>query len=232
MLGFLPVAITFAIAAGSAGLSEAQTVFMSVLVFAGASQIMAVQMLADGAAVPAIVLATFILNLRHLIMSTCVFGKIKIIAFIQNFRRFRRHRRAFCHIYDRAGRKCRQSVLAGVLTGTYFSWVGGTIIGSFAENFLPQILSDSFGVALYALFISLIAPDIAKSLRLALLVILTAGINCLLRLFIAPGWAVILSAMVCAYIGVFFIGDNNETAAAADKSGTETAKETAGAGAK
>ena len=206
---------------------------MSILVFAGASQIMAVQMLADGAAVPAIVLATFILNLRHLIMSTCVFGKIKKSSLsFRIFAAFGVTDELFAIFMTEPDESADRAFLAGVLTGTYFSWVGGTIIGSFAENFLPQILSDSFGVALYALFISLIAPDIAKSLRLALLVILTAGINCLLRLFIAPGWAVILSAMVCAYIGVFFIGDNNETAAAADKSGTETAKEAAGAGAK
>jgi predicted branched-subunit amino acid permease len=76
MLGFVPVAIAFAIMAGSAGLTSFESVAMSVMVFAGASQMMAVGMIADGAGYLAIVAATFIMNLRHLIMSTCVFERM------------------------------------------------------------------------------------------------------------------------------------------------------------
>lgn len=50
---------------------------MSIMVFAGASQIMAVGMFVQGAALPVIVFATFLLNLRHLIMSSYVMNKLK-----------------------------------------------------------------------------------------------------------------------------------------------------------
>ena len=45
LIGFIPVAISYAIAATASGMSAAQTVGMSAAVFAGASQIMAVERL-------------------------------------------------------------------------------------------------------------------------------------------------------------------------------------------
>ena len=60
MMGFIPVAIAFAIMATSAGLDGFESVAMSVMVYAGASQMMAVGMIAEGAGYLAIVVATFI----------------------------------------------------------------------------------------------------------------------------------------------------------------------------
>ena len=77
MLGFIPVAIAFAIMAGWAGLNSLESVAMSVMVFAGASQMMAVGMIGEGAGYLVIVVATFIMNLRHFIMSTCVFDRMR-----------------------------------------------------------------------------------------------------------------------------------------------------------
>ena len=49
LIGFLPVAISYAIAATAGGMSAGETVGMSAAVFAGASQIMAAEMIAGGA---------------------------------------------------------------------------------------------------------------------------------------------------------------------------------------
>ena len=76
MIGFVPVAIAFAIMAIDAGLSATEAISMSIFVFAGASQMMSVGMIAEGAGMLSIVIATFIMNLRHVIMSTCVFGRM------------------------------------------------------------------------------------------------------------------------------------------------------------
>jgi len=77
VLGFIPVGMAYAMMAGQSGLSISQTVMMSVLVFAGASQIMAIGMFAHDASIFAVIMATFILNLRHLMMSTCVMNRLK-----------------------------------------------------------------------------------------------------------------------------------------------------------
>ncbi|MBR6614358.1 MAG: AzlC family ABC transporter permease, partial [Lachnospiraceae bacterium] len=65
ILGFVPVGIAYAIMAKQAGFTNLQTCLMSLSVFAGASQMMATGMFAQGASIFAMVLATFILNLRH-----------------------------------------------------------------------------------------------------------------------------------------------------------------------
>ena len=72
VFGFVPVGIAYAVMARQAGFTAAETVLMSLSVFAGASQMMAVGMVAQGAGLAAIILATFLLNLRHVIMSACV----------------------------------------------------------------------------------------------------------------------------------------------------------------
>jgi predicted branched-subunit amino acid permease len=45
---------------------------MSIMVFAGSAQFIAVAMLAGGASAPAIITTTFVVNLRHVLMSSAL----------------------------------------------------------------------------------------------------------------------------------------------------------------
>ena len=56
-----------------------QCVFMSFMVFGGASQLMAVTMLASGAGILQIIIATFAINFRHFVMGMSVINKLKHI---------------------------------------------------------------------------------------------------------------------------------------------------------
>lgn len=69
-LGAAPFGVIYAVSALAAGLSPAQTLAMSILVFAGASQFTAVGMVAAGAGPLAITLTTLVINARHLLMTT------------------------------------------------------------------------------------------------------------------------------------------------------------------
>lgn len=206
--GFLPVAITFAILAGNAGLRGYETVSMSVLVFAGASQIMAAEMISLGASAVSIILATFVLNLRHVIMSTCIFRRVRTKnVLIRLFGALSVTDEGFAIITTEEKSRVNVPYMLGIITLTYSSWIVGTVIGVLATNVLPEIVADSFGIALYALFIALIVPDIKKSLRLFAVVVLTAIINCVLCSFIESSWAIIVSTLVGAAIGTFFVDD-------------------------
>jgi 4-azaleucine resistance transporter AzlC len=68
-LGAAPFGVIYAVSALAAGLTPAQTIVMSLIVFAGASQFTAVGMFAAGAGPLAITLTTLVVNARHLIMS-------------------------------------------------------------------------------------------------------------------------------------------------------------------
>ncbi len=208
--GFLPVAITFAIMAAGAGLTGAETVAMSVFVFAGASQIMAVGMIASGASALSIILATFVLNLRHVIMSTCVFRRVRIKNFfLKLVGAMSITDEGFAVITTEDEENCNFFFMLGVITLIYSSWIVGTVVGALASNVLPQILADSFGIALYALFIALIVPDIKKSLRLFITVAITAAVNIALSFFVDSSWAIIISTLAGAFIGTFIMPDDD-----------------------
>jgi len=68
-LGYIPVAITFGVLAMQAGMSLLEVTLMSALVYAGASQFMGANMIAVQASAIEIIVATFVLNFRHFIMS-------------------------------------------------------------------------------------------------------------------------------------------------------------------
>ena len=206
IFGFIPVGIAYAVMARQAGFSIFETIFMSISVFAGASQFMAAGMFGQGASIYAIIIATLILNLRHFIMSTCVMdrledgskGKRLIAAFGVTDESFA--------IFTTG--KEKNSSLAfffGLITVTYLSWITGSAIGAVASDFLPVILTASLGIALYAIFIGLVIPNVTKNFRLGLLVVLTAVCNTILSQFLATSWALIISTLVCAFAGVFFV---------------------------
>ncbi len=206
ILGFVPVGIAYAIMARQAGFSVLETCGMSLAVFAGASQMMAVGMYEQGAGLIAMIIATFILNLRHLIMSTCVMnqmqdGSIKsrlLAAFgvtDESFAIFTTERRENNYLM----------YFLGLITVTYTSWNVGTLIGAVASDFLPAIVTASLGIALYAMFIGLLFPSLPGNWRLLLLVVLTAVCNTILTQFIQSSWALIISTLLCALIGIFFV---------------------------
>lgn len=208
ILGFIPVGIAYAIMAQQAGFSIGEIILMSVMVFAGASQMMASGMFMQGAGLFAIILATFILNLRHLIMSTCVFNKMIENSMLKRLlASFGVTDESFAIFTTADENTNSSSYFLGMITVTYSSWVVGSAIGAFATEILPEILSKSLGISLYAMFIALLMPSVRGNTRLALLVCLTGLVNLALTFIIAPSWALILATLLCAWIGIYFIKD-------------------------
>ena len=65
--GVVPFGVVFAVGAGAAGFDVLETQALSMLVFAGSAQLAVVTLSAAGASGGAIVLATLVLNLRHVL---------------------------------------------------------------------------------------------------------------------------------------------------------------------
>lgn len=69
MIGALPFGIIFGALAITSGISIPATMALSIFVFAGSSQFIAVGLVAQGVSVPIIILTTFVVNLRHALYS-------------------------------------------------------------------------------------------------------------------------------------------------------------------
>ena len=211
ILGYLPVAIAFAVMAAQAGFNHFEAIMMSTLVFAGGSQIMAVSMVSTGASMMSIVVGTFIFNLRHFIMSSYIMRKLGKTSTLEKLSTAHGITdEAFAIIGSTPQGDCSVPYLFGIITVTYGSWVLGTVLGTFVSILIPPIVSDALGISLYALFISLLVPRAKRSGRLVLLVVITALINTLLVAVLpdsAQSWSIIISSIVGALIGVFIVED-------------------------
>lgn len=71
-LGYFPIGLALGVLAQKAGLPWWAVAMMSIMVFAGSAQFICVAMLAAKATVPAIILTTFVVNLRHVLMSSAL----------------------------------------------------------------------------------------------------------------------------------------------------------------
>lgn len=203
--GYIPVSIAYALLARQAGLSGIQTCLMSLGVFAGAAQIMAVGMIEQGAMLSLIILATFVLNLRHFIMSTCVMKKLKPTSVPKKMLAAFGITDESFSVFMSLKQENSFRFFLGLMLGGYFSWNLGTWLGVVFSNFMPVKLSASLGIALYALFIALLMPSVSKDRSLGWLVAGSALVNTLLSLFLSSSVALILSTLICAGIGTFFI---------------------------
>lgn len=71
-LGIIPFGLVTGIAGVSAGLSVAQITFMSAVVYAGAAQLVSLQLIGAGAGIPFVLLALVVVNLRYVMYSSAL----------------------------------------------------------------------------------------------------------------------------------------------------------------
>ncbi|MEN8200718.1 MAG: AzlC family ABC transporter permease [Thermodesulfobacteriota bacterium] len=202
--GYIPIGLALGVLASHAGLPAWAVAMMSILVFAGSAQFICVAMLSANASVAAIIFTTFVVNLRHFLMSSALAVHLQGLdrrflglfaygitdeSFAVNMARFREgnwdHRRAIS-----------VNQLANL------AWVGSTTCGAMAGQFIPTgALGTDY--ALTAMFLALLLfqlHDIVFILTgLAALAIAVAWY------LLIPGDSYIIGASVSsATLGYFF----------------------------
>lgn len=201
-LGYAPIGLAFGVLAQKAGLSPLEIGLMSVIVFAGSSQFIAVSMLAAGASLISIVATTFIVNLRHFLMSSALAVYLKNSdrtkltffsygvtdeSFAVNLTRFRGSD------WD------LNSALVTNFTAN-ITWFITTVLGGFSGQFIP---AHAFGIdyALIAMFICLLVFQLKGAIYVVTAVI--AGILAVLLSMIIPGNSyIVIASMAAAALGV------------------------------
>jgi predicted branched-subunit amino acid permease len=77
LIGYFSASIPFGLLAKAGGIPLHVAFLFSAIVFAGASQFMALNLLQAGVAAGEIILATFLVNCRHLVMSTVLAARLR-----------------------------------------------------------------------------------------------------------------------------------------------------------
>jgi len=196
-LGYVPIGLAFGVLAHNAGLAPWEIGLMSVFVYAGSSQFIAISMLASGAGVMPIVLTTFVVNLRHLLMSSSLavylqrlgVGRLSLYAYGVTDESFALNMTCF-----RDGAWDWRRALALNQTAN-MAWIVGTVLGGYGGQFIP---AGAFGIdyALPAMFICLLVFQIRD--RLHVLVAVLSGLLAVAFSLLLPGNAYIVMASVIA----------------------------------
>ena len=197
--------IGYAAIAIKAGFTPLQTVSMSVLVYAGAGQIIAASMVLSSASVMAVILTNFVVNLRYFVMSTCVLNQVEEsnlglnifashVTVDESFAMFSLSEDSSIWIY------------LGIAVIAWLSWILCAAIGVVVLDLLPVIVTNSFNISLYALFVAILVPAIKKSRQIALLVLITAVLNIILSQLIG-NWSLIVSTLIGAAVGMYIVDD-------------------------
>lgn len=196
-LGYFPIGLALGVLAQKAGLPWWAVTLMSVLVFAGSAQFICVAMLAAGASTPAIILTTFVVNLRHTLMSSALAvylsGVSRIFltifsygvtdeSFAVNMTRFRDGS------WDR-WKALTVNHLANAI------WILATTTGALVGQFVPQ---GAFGIdyALTGMFICLLVFQLHG--RIYIVTGLLAAVISVAWYLLVPGDSYIVGASVSA----------------------------------
>ncbi|OLS39542.1 branched-chain amino acid ABC transporter permease [Alkalihalophilus pseudofirmus] len=197
-IGYLPAAITFGLLAKGTGLSFFESIAMSMFVFAGAAQYMALNLIAIGTGAFEIIFTTFIVNIRHLLMSASVNEKVENAhPLTKAIYSFGLTDEVFAVTSTQEG-KVKTGFIIGVAVMAYASWVLNTGVGYLMGSALPQSLQESMAIALYAMFIALLIPSLKKQRKIVWLAISAAILNSFLSLFIPSGWSIILATLMAS----------------------------------
>jgi 4-azaleucine resistance transporter AzlC len=202
VMGYLPIGFAYGVLAINAGLTVFETVAMSVIVYAGSAQLMAVSLFAAGINPFSIIATTFIVNLRHLLMSASLapymrrWRKTEVAAFAFELtdESFGVHSLRF----ERGENQPAQTL--GINLTCQLAWVIGTLFGTLAGSLITDIKPFALDYALPAMFIALLVLQIKSKLHL-----MVACLGGLLSLAVWLGgvtqWNIIIAAVLAATLG-------------------------------
>ena len=203
IIGFIPVGFTFGVLATKYGLSAFSTIFMSFIVLAGSSQFIAISLFGAAVSPLTIILTTFIVNLRHLLMSAAIaphvghMGKLKKAIF-----GFELIDESFAiHMANIEKNTFADTQAFTINLIAHTCWVGGTALGVFGAHLVTDIKPLGFDYALPAMFVALLIWQLRSNMHIIVAAI--SSISALtLYLLGAQQLCVILAAIIGATAGV------------------------------
>ena len=202
ILGNIPVSFAFGVVALGAGVSPFNTIFMSALVYAGSSQLVAVGLLVEGATILSVVAATFMVNLRHFLMSSALapylrrYRKSHVAAFA-----FQLTDEAFAvHSAEFANRNPSRTEIFAINLALYFSWLAGTLAAVLTGASPAQMNRFGLDFAPPAMFIGLLVLLVKDRLQM-LITLLCGGLAVFLTQHGVGAWSIIIATVLGASLG-------------------------------
>jgi 4-azaleucine resistance transporter AzlC len=169
VMGYLPIAFSFGVAATRAGFSATEAFALSMIIYAGASQFLALALLYSGAPVLISAFTLIAMNLRHVLYGPALMREAGDKAST-------RHAWAWAwgltdEVFGQAlgslarGQAFSESYMFGLGLGAYSAWVLGTVVGAVAGGSALEgwpAVSAGLGFMLPALFLALLLSILSR----------------------------------------------------------------------
>ena len=203
VLGYIPVGFAYGVLAQKAGLSPFNTLLMSIIVYAGSAQLIAVGLISSGLTPLSIIITTFIVNLRHMLMSAALsphlqsWRKPELAAFAYELT----DESFALHATRIDGQERPKSETLAINVTAQASWVLGTALGIFGGQMIAEIEPFALDYALPAMFIALLVMQIKNKVQV-IVAVLAGAFSLGLFLIGFQQWYVIIATVLAATLGV------------------------------
>lgn len=170
-MGYFPIAFSFGVAATRAGLTGAEAVMLSVVIYAGASQFLALALVTSGAPFLVSAVTLVAMNLRHVLYGPALLKRAGSAA---------RTRHAWAWAFGltdevfgaalgamaRGKARFSEPFMFGLGIGAYAAWISGTAVGAMAGGGALEgwpVVDAALGFMLPALFLSLLLSILTRT---------------------------------------------------------------------
>lgn len=205
MLGYFPIGFAFGVLATNAGLGIRDAFLMSLLVYAGSAQLIAVSLLAGGAGFLTLTITTLLVNLRHLLMSATLAPHLGHLSHLQQaFFAYQLTDETFA-LHSVNFQEEVKPPPAGIFTtnlAAHFSWVGSSVLGAWAGALFTDNL-ETWGLdyALPAMFIALLVLQLGTR-RHIFIALFSALLSIILYWKVGGHWQIMLATLGSATLGL------------------------------
>lgn len=205
-LGCVPFGVAYGILAIRAGLTVAEVMLMSLLVFAGASQLTAVVMLGSGAGLALVVASTFLINLRHLVMGLSISPYFteatpawrRLLAFSMTDEAYLV---SIGHYREQRVEQGNPHFMIGSGGTIYVVWALASLAGALAGHAVRDPLRWGLDFAMPATFLTMLLPQVVTK-RVAIVVASSALVATASYLLIPGKWYLIIAVVTGTVLGV------------------------------
>ncbi len=207
-LGYLSVSFSFGIMAVSMGFHWWQAVIISMVTVTSAGQLAGIGIMVNPGQYIEMLISQLTVNVRYSFMAISLSQKTD-----SKFRGIYRWLLGF-FITDEifAVASNEESVSRSFFTGLslipWLGWTMGTLTGALLGNILPDELMSALCIAIYGMFVAIIAPKAKKSLSLAIVVLTAIALSCIFFYTpvlkeISSGISISVCAILAALVGAF-----------------------------
>ena len=202
--GVAPFGMAYAVSALAAGLSIWETLGMSLIVFAGASQFTAVGLFATGAHPLSIIATTAIINARHLLLAASTASYIrKAPAWLRALVAFQLTDETYAVGVQRFAKHGGDAWYQfGSNLSLYVVWAASTIVGSLLGALIPDPAALGLDLIFPLTFIAFTMPMVRD--RINLVVAIVAAVIAVATALVLPGsWYVLTAGLLASAVGAW-----------------------------